>query len=133
MTLAVRSQGSPTARSFLNARKKERQFIDQLYSLVPQDSNSVEAFPVVMEFKPDMSCCVIKNISIQPLWKEQYEQVKAMRLYGEDHVQSQSLAAVHFNPENILKRTRFGWILAGEQAKEQAKDANVPAESEAAS
>ncbi|KPL23116.1 MAG: hypothetical protein AMJ75_06710 [Phycisphaerae bacterium SM1_79] len=128
-TLSVQSQGDPVAPFFLNDRKKQRQFVNQLYSLVPQDSNSVDDLPVVMEFKPDMSYYVIKNISIRRLWKEQYEQIKAQRLYQEDHVQSQSLAAVHFNPENILKRMDFR--AAG--ADQQAQDANVPAESEAAS
>ena len=121
-TIAVQSQGDPTAESFLNERKKQRQFVDQLYSLVPPDSNSVEALPLVMEFIPDMSYYVIKNISVKRLWQEDYEIIRAQRFYREDYVQFQSLTAVHLNPENILKRMNFrpAWTDEG------STDANAP-------
>jgi hypothetical protein len=128
-TLKVQNQGNPAAPFFISERKKERLFVNQLYSLAPADDNVVEVLPRVMEFKPDLSCYVIKSISIKPLYKEQYEKIKAMRLYREDLVQSQSLAAVHFNPENILKRMNFGPA----KVSEEPADANSPAESEAAS
>jgi hypothetical protein len=48
-----------------------------------------------------------------------------MQVYREDFVQSQSLAPVHFNPENILKRMNFR--LAGQN--KEATDANTPVES----
>jgi len=106
-TLAVQNVGKPAVEFFLNEHKKNRQFVDQLYSLIPQDSNTVDTVPLIMEFKPDMSYYCVKNISVKRLWKQEYEKLKAMRLYREDNAQSQSLAAVHFNPENILKRMRF--------------------------
>ena len=128
-TLAAQSQGNPAAPFFLNESKKHRRFVDQLYSLVPQDSNTVEALPLVMEFKPDLSCYVIKNISVERLWKEGYEKIKVMRLYREDFIQSQRLATIHFNGENILKRMK----LRPATTRERPADANAPAESEAAS
>ena len=106
-TLAVQNVGKPAVEFFLNEREKNRQFVDQLYSLIPQDSNTVDTVPLIMEFKPEMSYYCIKNISVKRLWKQGYEKLKAMRLYREDYAQSQSLAVVHFNPENILKRMRF--------------------------
>ena len=54
-----------------------------------------------------MSCYCLKEIYVKRLEQEQYEKIKAMRVYKEDFVQSQGLAAVHFNPENILKRMSF--------------------------
>ena len=125
-TLTVQSRGDPAAQFFVNERKKIARFIDQLYSLVPQDSNSVDDLPLVMEFKPDMSYYVIKNISVKRLWKEDYEKIKPMRLFREDHIQSQSLAAIHFNPENILKRMNFRLA----ETDEETADANKPTESE---
>ena len=113
----------------VNEAKIERQFIDQLYSLVPQDSNTVKAVPLIMKFKPDMSYYCLKNISVKRLDQEQYETIKAIQIYREEHIQSQSLAAVHFNPENILKRMNFR--LAREE--KAAADANTPEESEGAS
>ncbi|MHC4143923.1 MAG: hypothetical protein ACYSUD_03995 [Planctomycetota bacterium] len=131
-TLASHYQGNPAAALFLNDRQINRQLANQLYSLVPPDKSTAEALPLVMEVKPNMSYYVIKNISVNRLWKEGYEKIKVMRLYREDHIRSQSLAAVHFNPANVLKRVNLRWAKTAEQ-DEQPADSNTPAKSEAAS
>ncbi|MCJ7779050.1 MAG: hypothetical protein MUP16_12150, partial [Sedimentisphaerales bacterium] len=128
-TLAVQGADNPAMRSLLNKAKKENQLIGQLYSLVPQDSNTLDTLPLVMEFKPDMSYYCLKNISIKRLEQEQYDKIKAVQAYKEDFIQSQSLAPVHFNPENILKRMNFRMV---EENKEPA-DVNTPSESEGGS
>ena len=128
-TMKVQNQGNPAASTYINEREKERLFVNQLYSLAPGEDNTVEVLPRTMEFKPDLSYYVVKSISIKPLYKERYEQIKAMRLYREDLVQAQSLAIVHFNPENIAKRMKF----RPAEVSEEPADANSPAEPEAAS
>ena len=128
LTLAAHSAGNPAAPIFLNGRKKQQRFIEKLYSLVPPDSNSVDNVPLLMEFKPDMSFYCIKNLSVQRISLEEYEKIKAMRLQREDYIQSESLVAVHFNPENILKRMNFK-----PANTEESEDENTPEESEAAS
>ena len=128
-TLAVHSQGNPAGPFFLNDTQSNRRLVDQLYSLVPPNSGTAENLPLVVEVKPEMSYYAIKNLSVKPLWKERYEKIKVMRLYREEHIRSQSLAAVHFNPENIMKRLNLRW--AG--LDEEPADANTPAEPEAAS
>ncbi len=50
----------------------------------------------------------------------------AKRLFKEDYAQAQSLTAVHFSPENILKRMNYREV--GKEKK--TPDANAPAESE---
>ena len=127
-TLAAHSAGNPAAPLFLSGRKKQQRFIEKLYSLVPQDSNSVDTVPLLMEFKPDMSFYCIKNLSVQRVSLQEYEKIKAMRLQAEDYIQSESMVAVHFNPENILKRMNFK-----PAETEESEDANTPEESEAAS
>ena len=128
-TIALQGQGDPMTSFYLNESKVNKQFVDQLYSLVPPDKDTVESLPLVMEFKPDLSYYVIKDISVKRLFKEDYEKMKATRLFREDYIQSQSLAVIHFNPENILKRMNFK--SAG--SEEETADANTPTESEAAS
>ena len=128
-TWAVQNAGNPAAQSLINGRKNNGRLIDQLYSLVPQDSNSIDSTPLVLEFKPDMSYYCLKNISVKRFEQEQYETIKAIQIYREEHIQSQSLAAVHFNPENILKRMDFRWA----REEKAAADANTPEESEGAS
>ncbi len=107
---------------------KEDMFAEKLYSLVPQNAETIDNLPLVLEFKPALSYFCLKDISIRRVDEEQYSRAKAMRAYKEDFVQSQSLAVVHFNPENIIKRTNFR--LAEQQAP---ADANVPAKSQGAS
>jgi len=115
-TLAAQSEGNPGQRLYVRQAQKrltadeakiESRFLEQLYSLLPPDSNTIDSLPVVMEFKPNMSFYVIKSISVKRLEQQQYEKIKAKKLFTEDHIQSQSLAPVHFNPENILKRMNF--------------------------
>jgi hypothetical protein len=76
-----------------------------------------------------MSYYCVKNISVRRFGLEEYEAIKAMQIYTEEHLQSQSLAAVHFNPENIFKRMSFRWA----EEKKTPADANTPKEPEGAS
>ena len=126
--LVMQSIGNPTAQFLVDSVKKESRLRSQLYSLVPQDSNTVDTLPLVLEFKPNMSYYCLKNISVKRLNRDEYEKIKALQVYKEDIVQSQSMAAVHFNPENILKRMNFKPVTEDEKAA----DTNVPAESEGA-
>jgi hypothetical protein len=125
-TMVLQSAGNPARRLLVNKTKKENHLIFQLYSLIPQDSNTIDTLPLVMEFKPDMSYYCLKNLSVERLEQEQYDRIKALQDYKEGFIQSQSLAPVHFNPENILKRTKFRLI---EDNKEPA-DINTPSEPE---
>jgi hypothetical protein len=127
-TIAMQNEGNPASRYYAIEQKRSSLLVDKLYSLVPSDSNSVDNLPLVMEFKPDMSFYCIKDLSIKRLFKEDYDKVKAVRLYTEDKVQSQSLAAIHFNPENILKRMKFRLAKTKETA-----DTDTPTGSEEAS
>ena len=127
-TMAAQSAGNPAAPLFLNGRRKQQRFVEKLYSLVPQDSNSVENLPLVIEFKPDMSFYCIKNLSVRRVSLEDYEKIKGTRLQREDYVQSETMVAVHFNPENILQRMNFTPAKTDED-----EDEDTTEESEAAS
>ena len=75
-----------------------------------------------------MSFYCIKDLSIKRLWKEDYDKIKARRLFTEDTVQSQSLAAVYFNPENILMRMNIKLV----EAEEESEETSSPEGSEGA-
>jgi hypothetical protein len=108
--LIIQSRGRPAMAMRLNDAWINKRFVDKLYGLVPADSNTVEALPVVMEYRPDLKYYVIKDISIKRLWKEKYEQMKKQEIAIREHALSQSLAAVCFSPENVLKRVNFKLI-----------------------
>jgi ribonuclease D len=112
----------------INNLEKERRLINRFYSLVPQAEETIETVPLVMEFKPDMSYYCIKDISVRRLERSEYERIKSLWAWQEDITQSQTLAVVHFNPENILKRMNFRPL-----KEEQPGDANTPAEAQGAS
>ena len=124
VTLAVQNSGNPAAYLLDNERKKQSRFINKLYSLVPSDKNALDTVPLIMEFKPEMSFYCLKHVSIKRLDQSQYEKIKAGYAYKEAFIQSQSLAAVHFNPENILKRMNFSRIVK----TEERPDTNTPTE-----
>ncbi len=124
-TMTAQSAGNPAAQLFLNGRRRQQRFLEKLYSLVPQDSNSVENLPVVMEFKPDMSFYCIKNLSVKRLSLQDYEKIKGTKLQREHYIQSESMAVIHLNPENILKRMNFRPVKTKEEEE-------TPEEAEAA-
>jgi hypothetical protein len=124
--LVAQGTGNPMVQPFVSEVKKESRLVNQLYSLIPPDSNTIDASPVILESKPDTSYYCVKNISVKRLDREQYERNKAMKAYRENFTQSQSMAPVHFAPENILKRLNFRPL---SQDKEAA-DANTPAEAQ---
>jgi hypothetical protein len=121
-TLAVMEAGSPDASFTVDTVKREAMLRDLLYSLVPPDSNSLDAVPYVLEFKPDMSYYCLKTLVIRRITRELYEKAKVMQSYRVDFVEAQTLYAVHFNPEGIVKRMKF--ISARQGA--QSPDANAP-------
>jgi hypothetical protein len=121
-TWAVQSQGNPMAQSIINDGKRERQLRSQFYSLVPQDADTIDNLPTTMEFKPDLSYYCLKDISVKHLDQQQYENIRTLQVYKEDITGAQSLAAIHFAPENILKRMNFRVV----SANEETTDANTP-------
>ena len=127
-TLAVQNQGSPSAGYFLNQARIEGRFADKLYSLVPADSNTPEMLPAIVEFKPNMSFYCVKELLVKRLWKEDFDRIKPVSFYKEDVAQFQSLAPIHLNPGNILKRMKFKFA----EQDEEPSEANEPTEPEAA-
>jgi hypothetical protein len=125
-TLAIQSEGEPVRQSILNSIAKHRRRIDMFYFLVPPGKETVETLPLVVEFKPDMSYYCIKDISVSRLESSEYEKDKPALAWREDITRSQSLAVVHFNPKNILKRMNFRPL----KKEGRAAEANVPLQTE---
>ena len=123
-TKITQNIGSPLAHISMNNNKRNAQFIDKLYSLIPPDANSLEAVPYIVESKPSMSYYCLKSLNVNRVNRDDYEKIKALRIYREDVIDTQSLGAVHFRPENILERMNF---------RQEEADANEPAKPEGAS
>lgn len=116
--LATQLSNTPSGETYMNEARMESQLADRLY-LLAADPNSASQLPKIVEFKPERSYYVIKSLSLQPLYQEQFQKMKGMVIGREEYGQAQSLAVVHLNPANILKRTEFRWA---QPADEPAKD-----------
>ena len=121
-TIAVQGKADPAIQTSINRTKIEQIRRNKLHSLVPQDSNSLDAVPFVLEFKPEMCYYCLKDLSVNRVNRNEFQKHKATQAYIEETIQSQSLAAVHYNPENILKRMSFRWVTT----QDQQPDANIP-------
>ena len=105
--VATQTIGNPAAATIASETRVEKQLVDRFYSLVPDNADTAPNLPQVIEFKPSQSFYAVKNITVRWLNQQQYESMKGMLLQQEDFMQTQNLAAVHFNPANILKRMNF--------------------------
>jgi len=117
--IALQAANSPGAAKFLRQLFVEQRFVNRLYSLIPAQSDTLDKAPLVMEFRPDQSFYCLKRLSVQRVNQQQFEAAKPMLLVRTDRVETQSLAAVHFNPSNILERTRFRFAPKQEPEKEE--------------
>ncbi len=112
-SLAVRYEGDPMGRGLLARANRERMLISELYSLVPEDTNSLVGSGTILDFKPQLSFLCIKNITIHRLNENEFDQIKAVTAVEREHLGSQELSAVFYSPKNIIKRMNF--IVAREQ------------------
>jgi len=118
--MAVRQEGDPTGYAIMLSSKVEAELLDNLYGLVPQDSNTLATVPMIFEFKPSMSYYCLKNLVINRLYEDAYQKMAGLQAYREDFAGSQTLAVVHYNPENILARMKFRPV------KEKTQAAKTP-------
>ncbi len=118
LTLAAQNEGSSFGTSVLNNAKRRQKFIDKLYNLVPNGEQKLKSVPYVMEFKPDLSYYVIKDVSINRIYSQDYQKLRAREAYSQEFIEHQNLSVIHFNPENIIKRTNFVMLKKDNRTKE---------------
>ncbi len=114
-TIAAQNRSNPAGDFLLRERDIERRFLNCVYGLIPADANTLAETPGLAEFKPDLAWYCIEKLEINRLWKEDFDKSKVMEIYRIDHLASQSLAPVHFNPHNIIVRTNLKWVESKEE------------------
>ena len=116
--LAAQVSNSPASQIILNQAADEGMFVDRLRALIPDKSDAPAQMPVLVEFKPNQSYYVLKSLTLQRLTQEEFQKMKGMLVRREEYSQVESLMAVHFNPENIIKRMNFRFAEPEDQAAE---------------
>ena len=127
--LAAQVSNSPMSQVVLNQSAIEGAFVDRLRALIPAKSDAPAQMPVVVEFKPAQSYYILKSLTLQRLTQEEFQKMKGMLVRREEYSQIESLMAVHFNPDNIIKRMNFRFAEPQDQAAEgepkpQSKEAS---------
>jgi hypothetical protein len=122
--LAAQISNSPASQIVLNQATNEGLFVDRLRALIPDKSDAPAQMPLLVEFKPSQSYYVLKSLTLQRLTQEEFQKMKGMLVRREEYSQIESLMAVHFNPENIVKRMNFRFAQPEDQAA--AGEANQP-------
>jgi len=116
-TMKAQFAGTPGAQIRLNGAKAEQSLLNEIYSLVPADSNSLKSGPAIVEFKGDISFFVVKDVVIDRVNQAEFAEAKPMLLFGEESSRAQALAFVHYNPENITERLNFRWLETAEEVE----------------
>lgn len=117
--LKKQGQQNPMTRGQYQYTQTRTLLGQQLYPLIPAGQDRLDD-PQLLIFKPENSVYCIQNLSVQRLSLEEYQKNSGLIVFREGYVQSQSLAVDHFNPDNIIARSRF----VSDDAGDKVQDAN---------
>jgi len=120
---ALALANNPIGNMLINNKKQNKLLVDRLYTRAKKtaaDVNKPDDVPFAMEFRPRMCWYVVQDLKPELATRLQYRKIKASAAFRQNIVRSQSLAAVHYEPRNIIRRNKFKWV---ETSKEQ-QDAN---------
>ncbi|NLH16636.1 MAG: hypothetical protein GX455_08660 [Phycisphaerae bacterium] len=105
--MAAVVQGDPSIERFYKDMIQTNQQLNLFHSLLPADKTEVDNLKSVVEFKPAAQWLVIKKIARTQPTKEEYRKSKAAAAYQIDAMQSDGLALIHFDPDNLRQRMQF--------------------------
>ncbi|MCF7974431.1 MAG: hypothetical protein K9N55_11490 [Phycisphaerae bacterium] len=107
--MAGMAKMNPMILSYVNSIRADNQLFDTLYKMIPADKDKADNLPVAVASPADYSVYCIKDLSVSRLSQQEYEKAKAEMIIRETQIAAQSIAIVHFTPDNILSRMSFKW------------------------
>ncbi|MEE9366231.1 MAG: hypothetical protein V3W44_06035 [Dehalococcoidales bacterium] len=113
---------NPMAAGYIKTMIESKRLDDRLYELLGDDKTEAKDINAIMEFKPNASYYVVKDLSRTQVTKEDYLTSKSTAAFRRNAGQSDSLALTHFNPDNVFKRLNFRWAQEGDGDTDQEKD-----------
>jgi hypothetical protein len=81
----------------------------KLYSLIEAGQTEATNVRAILESAPEQACFVVKDVSKSNVTIDDYEKSKVMAAFSLDLTRSDSLALIHFAPDNITERMGFKW------------------------
>jgi len=91
----------------------------QFYSLLPAGETEGINLQTVIEFAPDLSYYLVKDVSRAEVNEQEYFGVKKVIAYQTESMRVSSLSLAHFMPENIRQRMEFRSAEPKEQAPQK--------------
>ncbi len=105
--MAAMVQGDPSIQRIYKDMVQTNQQLNLFHSLLPEEKIEADNLKTVVEFKPASQWLVIKKIARTQPTKEEYRKSKALAAYQIDAMQSDGLALIHFDPDNLRQRMQF--------------------------
>ena len=119
----IQKSGDPIASLVIRENKKLSKRRDMFFSMIGKDKDEAENMPTVMELKSDRAYSAVRSVKLNRLANEAFEANKAYRIYMQDFIESQNLAPVFFNPDNILKRMDYRKVIEDDEISDVNKTA----------
>jgi hypothetical protein len=107
--MASMAKMNPMILGYVNSIRADNRLFEALYGMIPAGQDTIDTLPVTVASPADYSMYCIKDLSVSRLSQQEYEKAKAELIVQETRVAAQSLAIVHFTPDNILARMNFKW------------------------
>ena len=95
---------------------------EELYGLIPADETDANNLSVIIESPAERACYVVKKVSRSRVTIDDYEKSKGMIAFNLDLARSDSLALIHFSPDNIIERMGFEWTATASDSEESEDD-----------
>jgi len=121
-TMSLMTQDNPFLVNYLARARSETDLGDTLYQLVDPDQTEADHLFEVVESQSSHSVYCVKSVTIKRLSLQEYDKIKTMAMLQELQTDSQSLAPVHFNPDNILARMGFQLIKDNSESTTSANE-----------
>ena len=98
---------SPGSAAFLQKALGESQVADALYERIPSNQDQASDVPFVMKSPSEQAVYCINDVSVKRFSVQAFHKTRGAQIQREERIAAQSLAAIHFNPQNLIARMNY--------------------------
>jgi len=100
-------QRSPGSAAFLQQALGESQVADALYERIPSNQDQASDVPFVMKSPSEQAVYCINDVSVKRFSVQAFNKTRGAQIQREERIAGQSLATIHFNPQNLIARMDY--------------------------
>ena len=98
---------SPGSIPFLRQALGESQVADALYGRIPSNQDQASDVPFVMKSPAEGAVYCINEVSLKRFSAQEFNKTRGAQIQREERIAAQSLAPIHFNPQNLIARMNY--------------------------